>query len=65
MVEAARLVRDQAPALPIVWDKTATLFAQDVQGVMLSFHMASRLLADADAADRARRALDTLLTAAA
>jgi hypothetical protein len=32
---------------------------------MLSFHMASRLLADPDAADRARRALDALLAAAA
>ena len=40
-------------------------FAQDLLGVMLSFHMASRLLADPGAADRARRALDTLLAAAA
>ena len=40
-------------------------FAQDLQGVMLSFHMASRLLGDRDAAKRARRALDTLLATAA
>jgi AcrR family transcriptional regulator len=40
-------------------------FAQDVEGVMLSFHLASRLLADPAAADRARRALDALLASAA
>jgi AcrR family transcriptional regulator len=40
-------------------------FAQDVQGVMLSYHMASRLLGDPNAADRARRALDVLLATAA
>ena len=40
-------------------------FAQDVQGVMLAFHFASRLLADPEAAARARRGLDALLHAAA
>jgi AcrR family transcriptional regulator len=40
-------------------------FAQDLQGVMLSYHFASRLLADPGAADRARRALHALLAAAA
>jgi AcrR family transcriptional regulator len=40
-------------------------FAQDIQGVMLAYHHTSRLLADADAAARARRALDALLAAAA
>ncbi|GAA0940544.1 TetR/AcrR family transcriptional regulator [Pseudonocardia zijingensis] len=40
-------------------------FAQDIMGVMLSYHLASRLLADPQAADRARRALDALLAAAA
>ncbi|MHA6625698.1 TetR/AcrR family transcriptional regulator [Pseudonocardia sichuanensis] len=40
-------------------------FSQDVQGVMLAYHLASRLLADPAAADRARRALAALLDAAA
>jgi AcrR family transcriptional regulator len=40
-------------------------FAQDALGVMLAFHLASRLLDDAAAASRARRALDALLAAAA
>ncbi|WP_433285032.1 TetR/AcrR family transcriptional regulator [Pseudonocardia sp. CA-142604] len=40
-------------------------FAQDVEGVMLAFHVASRLLADPDAAARAHRGLETLLAAAA
>lgn len=40
-------------------------FAQDVLGVMLSFHMTSRLLGDSNAADRAKRALDLLLATAA
>jgi AcrR family transcriptional regulator len=40
-------------------------FAQDMQGVMLAYHLASRLLADSSAADRAHRALDALLAAAA
>jgi AcrR family transcriptional regulator len=39
-------------------------FAQDVQGVMLAYHHTSRLLDDAGAATRARRALDALLAAA-
>jgi AcrR family transcriptional regulator len=39
-------------------------FAQDLQGVMLAYHLASRLLADPEAADRARRALAALLDAA-
>jgi peptide/nickel transport system substrate-binding protein len=29
-----RMVTEQAPALPIVWDKTATVFSKDVQGVV-------------------------------
>jgi hypothetical protein len=28
------MVTEQAPALPIVWDKTATVFSKDVQGVV-------------------------------
>jgi AcrR family transcriptional regulator len=40
-------------------------FAQDIEGVMLAFHLASRLLNDREAAPRARRALDALLAAAA
>jgi AcrR family transcriptional regulator len=40
-------------------------FAQDILGVMLAYHLASRLLADPEAAARARRALDALLAAAA
>jgi AcrR family transcriptional regulator len=43
----------------------ARQFAQDLEGVMLAHHMASRLLADAEAGARARRALDVLLAAAA
>jgi AcrR family transcriptional regulator len=39
-------------------------FAQDLEGVMLAYHLASRLLADPAAAGRARRSLDTLLAAA-
>ncbi|MFC4944089.1 TetR/AcrR family transcriptional regulator [Pseudonocardia sp. GCM10023141] len=39
-------------------------FAQDLEGVMLAFHVTTRLLRDPDAATRARRALDVLLTAA-
>jgi AcrR family transcriptional regulator len=39
-------------------------FAQDLQGVMLAFHVASRLLGDPRAADRARTAFDRLLEAA-
>jgi AcrR family transcriptional regulator len=38
-------------------------FAQDVQGVMLAYHLTSRLLGDAGATERARRALDALLAA--
>jgi AcrR family transcriptional regulator len=40
-------------------------FAQDLDGVMLAYHVASRLLADPQAAVRARRGLDALLAAAA
>jgi AcrR family transcriptional regulator len=40
-------------------------FAQDLLGVMLAYHHTSRLLRDAEAAARARRALDALLAAAA
>jgi AcrR family transcriptional regulator len=40
-------------------------FAQDIEGVMLAFHLASRLLNDPEAAPRARRALDALLAAVA
>jgi AcrR family transcriptional regulator len=39
-------------------------FAQDVYGVMLAYHHASRLLHDPRAETRARRAFATLLTAA-
>lgn len=39
-------------------------FAQDLEGVILSFHLARRLLDDDGCAERARRALDTLLAAA-
>ena len=40
-------------------------FAQDVEGVMLAYHLTTRLLDDPGAAARARRALDALLAAAA
>ncbi|GAA3109573.1 TetR/AcrR family transcriptional regulator [Pseudonocardia yunnanensis] len=40
-------------------------FAQDIEGVMLAYHVASRLLADPDAAARAHRGLEALLAAAA
>jgi AcrR family transcriptional regulator len=40
-------------------------FAQDVEGVMLAHHLTSRLLADAAAGTRARRAFDVLIAAAA
>ena len=71
-----RVQRDWADTLATVFttgigeghfrpDADPRQFAQDVQGVMLSFHMSSRLLADPDAADRAHRALDALLTTAA
>jgi AcrR family transcriptional regulator len=36
-------------------------FAQDLYGIMLACHHASRLLQDAQAVDRARRSFDTLL----
>ena len=39
-------------------------FAQDLEGVMLAFHLASRLLRDPEAATRTRRSLDALLAAA-
>lgn len=39
-------------------------FAQDLEGVMLAYHLTSRLLTDAEAGARARRSLDTLLAAA-
>lgn len=38
-------------------------FTQDVQGVMLAYHLTSRLLGDAGATERARHALDALLAA--
>ena len=38
--------------------------AQDVEGVMLAFHLTHRLLADPEALSRARTALDALLAAA-
>ena len=71
-----RVQRDWADTLATVFtsgigeghfrpDADPRQFAQDLQGVMLAYHMASRLLADAAAADRARRALDALLTTAA
>jgi AcrR family transcriptional regulator len=40
-------------------------FAQDVEGVMLAYHFASRLLSDPMATERARRAFDALLAVAA
>ena len=40
-------------------------FAQDLEGVMLAHHLASRLLRDADAERRTRHSLDVLLAAAA
>jgi AcrR family transcriptional regulator len=71
-----RVQRDWADTLATVFtsgigeghfrpDADPRQFAQDLQGVMLAYHMASRLLADGDAAARARRALDTLLATAA
>jgi AcrR family transcriptional regulator len=45
-------------------DLDARQLAQDIEGVMLAFHLTHRLLADPDALPRARRALDTLLAAA-
>ncbi len=71
-----RVQRDWADTLATVFtsgigeghfrpDADPRQFAQDLQGVMLAYHMASRLLADDAAADRARRALDALLTTAA
>jgi AcrR family transcriptional regulator len=70
-----RVQRDWADTLATVFtsgigeghfrpDADPRQFAQDVLGVMLSFHMASRLLGDSDAADRAERALDALLATA-
>jgi AcrR family transcriptional regulator len=71
-----RVQRDWADTLATVFtsgigeghfrpDADPRQFAQDLQGVMLAYHMASRLLADSGAADRARRALDALLATAA
>jgi AcrR family transcriptional regulator len=45
-------------------DADPVQFAQDLYGVMLSSHHASRLLGDASAADRARAAFEALLRAA-
>jgi AcrR family transcriptional regulator len=39
-------------------------FAYDLHGVLLAYHQFSRLLGDPDAATRARRAFDTLVSAA-
>jgi AcrR family transcriptional regulator len=50
-VEAAVFRRDVDPAQ----------LAQDLYGIMLSYHLHSRLLGDADAETRARRAFDRLL----
>ena len=36
-------------------------FAQDLQGILLAFHHRSRLMRDAKAGERARRAFDRLL----
>lgn len=44
-------------------DTDAEQFGQDLQGVMLSFHHQSRLLGDARAEARARRAFDGLIAA--
>jgi AcrR family transcriptional regulator len=74
--QLVRVQRDWADTLATVFtsgigeghfrpDADPRQFAQDLQGVMLAYHMASRLLADGDAAARARRALDTLLATAA
>jgi AcrR family transcriptional regulator len=71
-----RVQRDWADTLATVFtsgigeghfrpDADPRQFAQDMMGVMLSYHLASRLLADPGADDRARHALDALLTAAA
>jgi AcrR family transcriptional regulator len=71
-----RVQRDWADTLSMVFtsgiteghfrpDADPRQFAQDVQGVMLAYHLASRLLADPHAAARARRGLDALLDAAA
>ncbi len=71
-----RIQRDWADTLATVFtsgigeghfrpDADPRQFAQDILGVMLSYHMSSRLLSDRSAADRARRALDVLLTNAA
>ena len=73
-----RLVRDQRDWLDTIAmvisggvtegqfrpDADVRQFAQDMEGVMLAFHVASRLLGDPEAATRARRGLDTLLAAA-
>jgi AcrR family transcriptional regulator len=71
-----RIQRDWADTLATVFtsgigeghfrpDADPRQFAQDILGVMLSYHMSSRLLSDRSAADRARRALDVLLANAA
>jgi AcrR family transcriptional regulator len=71
-----RVQRDWADTLATVFtsgigeghfrpDADPRQFAQDVLGVMLAFHLASRLLGDTAAAVRARRALDALLATAA
>jgi AcrR family transcriptional regulator len=71
-----RIQRDWADTLATVFtsgigeghfrpDTDPRQFAQDILGVMLSYHMSSRLLSDRSAADRARHALDVLLTNAA
>jgi len=73
-----RLVRDQRDWLDTVAmvvaggvtegqfraDLDPRQFAQDLEGVMLAFHLASRLLQDPDAEARTRRSLDVLLAAA-
>jgi AcrR family transcriptional regulator len=73
-----RLVRDQRDWLDTIAmvfaggvteghfhpDADPRQFAQDLEGVMLAHHLASRLLQDPDAERRTRRSLDVLLTAA-
>jgi AcrR family transcriptional regulator len=73
-----RLVRDQRDWLDTIAmifaggvteghfraDADPSQFAQDIEGVMLAQHLASRLLQDPDAERRTRHGLEVLLTAA-
>lgn len=72
-----RIVRDQRDMLDMITtifrtaiaegqfrvDADPEQFAQDIYGVMLAYHHASRLLGDGQAEPRARRAVDALLAA--